>query len=68
MHYSLTIGEWISGATCMYVVNYLVENYASDPAVGLAHPYVYLMSLPCTNQYTDCMGLNSNVATLLHAG
>ncbi len=23
------IGEWISGATCMYIANYLVENQDS---------------------------------------
>ena len=33
-HRSHNIGEWISGAVCMYVVNYLVESYAKDERVG----------------------------------
>ena len=28
-------GEWISGATCMYLANQLVEKYNEDDRVGL---------------------------------
>jgi len=34
------LGEWISGAVCMYIANYLCENYGKDQQVGfhVCHP------------------------------
>ncbi len=28
------LGEWISGATCMFIANYLAENYGNDDRVS----------------------------------
>ena len=29
------LGEWISGAVCMYIVDYLLENYGNDERVRI---------------------------------
>ena len=31
--YSLFAGEWISGATCMYIAEYLAEQYGKEDRV-----------------------------------
>ena len=39
----VTVGEWISGAVCMYVANYLVENSKENQRVRLklCNPSMY---------------------------
>ena len=32
----LPVGEWISGAVCMYIVNHLLKNYDQSDEVGVA--------------------------------
>ena len=39
VHFSTLPGEWISGATCMYVANHLVTKYDRDPLVRLERGY-----------------------------
>ena len=35
-------GEWISGAVCMYVASFLVENYEQNERVSLVMSAVYI--------------------------
>ena len=35
--YLFYAGEWISGATCNYIANYLAENYDKNEEVPLVH-------------------------------
>jgi hypothetical protein len=48
----MSTGEWISGAVCMYVASFLVENYEQNErvnlyqtAVAMQHIIVYHMCL-----------------------
>eukprot|EP00040_Diaphanoeca_grandis_P038854 m.257536 g.257536 ORF g.257536 m.257536 type:complete len:438 (+) comp35393_c0_seq1:111-1424(+) len=41
--------EWISGATCMYIVNYLVNNYNVEPRVTNLLDGVELIVIPFAN-------------------
>ena len=34
MDLCISSGEWISGAVCMYVANYLMENFGKDIQVN----------------------------------
>ena len=40
----MSTGEWISGAVCMYVASFLVENYEQNERVSLNPTAVYTVS------------------------
>ena len=47
LFFSIFPGEWISGATCMYVANYLVTKYDRDALVSLERGYSWPPSPFC---------------------
>lgn len=55
VHFSTLPGEWISGATCMYVANHLVTKYDRDPLVRLERGYNSLVPFLCGSDWTLVM-------------
>ena len=47
MHCSCYIGEWISGAVCGYIVNYLLENYGNNEDVSINTLYLVNFKITC---------------------
>ena len=41
------LGEWISGAVCMYVANYLCENYGKDMQVFMKKSGIHTDNNSC---------------------
>ena len=46
---SLSPGEWITGATCMYIIDYLLSGYGQKARVTAILDNVELVAIPFVN-------------------
>jgi len=52
------LGEWISGAVCGYIVNYLLENYGNNEDLSIAYQiYLLQFSYLCYRLVTKLLDL-----------
>ena len=59
--YLFNAGEWISGATCNYIANFLVENYDKNEEVAPNFSSLML----CESSVVNCHVLSLQVTNLL---
>ena len=59
--YLFRAGEWISGATCNYIANFLVENYGNNEEVTSNFSSLML----CESSVVNCHVLSLQVTNLL---